>query len=176
MLDFYTFQNAARRAPDAQAIIKGSAAYPQLRGTMRLHQMEDGVLVTALVRGLPQGEGPCPVNIHGFHIHAGKSCTGNDQNPFADADGHFNPGNCPHPAHAGDMPPLFGNRGIAYLSFLTDRFTVSQVIGQTVIVHLHRDDFTTQPSGDSGAMIACGVIERTGPQPRRGCSATQPVC
>lgn len=173
MLDLNTIQNTAKRIPDAQAVIKGSSAYPQLRGTMRLHQMEGGVLVTALVHGLPQGEGSCPANIFGFHIHEGKACTGTDQEPFANADGHFNPGNCPHPAHAGDMPPLFGNRGSAYLSFFTDRFTVSQVIGHTVIVHLHRDDFTTQPSGDSGPMIACGIIERTGwqqwQQPRWGC-------
>lgn len=176
MLDLYTFQNTARRYPDAKAIIKGSNAYPQLRGNMQLHQMENGVLVTALVSGLPLGESSCPINVYGFHIHEGKACTGNENDPFADAGGHFNPGNCPHPAHAGDMPPLFGNNGVAYLSFFTDRFTVSQVIGRTVIVHSHPDNFTSQPSGDSGSKIACGLIERTAPQNRRGCMAAQPYC
>ncbi|WP_283608778.1 superoxide dismutase family protein [Faecalispora anaeroviscerum] len=176
MLDFNTLQNTGRRTPDAHAVIKGSAAYPELCGTVRLHQMADGVLVSALIHGLPQGKGSCPVNVFGFHIHEGKACTGNDKDPFADSGGHFNPGNCPHPAHAGDMPPLFGNQGTAYLSFFTDRFTVSQVIGRTVIIHSHPDDFTTQPSGDSGTKIACGLIERTGQQPRRGCAAVRPVC
>jgi len=99
VLDLYTFQNTARRYPDAKAIIKGSNAYPQLRGTMQLHQMENGVLVTALVSGLPLVESSCPINVYGFHIHEGKACTGNEKDPFTDAGGHFNPGNCPHPAH-----------------------------------------------------------------------------
>lgn len=175
MHDMIFFQNALRKSPDAIAVVKGSAAYPKLRGTVQLRQLSDGVLLTSWVQGLPQGSGDCPANVFGFHIHEGKSCTGNNKDPFADAGTHFNPKNCPHPAHAGDLPPLFGNRGDAYLSFFTDRFTVAQVIGRTVIIHSHPDDFKSQPAGDSGEKIACGVIQRSSfPQPRPGCTKTVP--
>ena len=58
------------------------------------------------------------------------------------------------------MPPLFWNNGYAFQMFLTDRFTVKEIIGKTVIIHDNADDFTTQPSGNSGEKIACGVIEK----------------
>jgi len=54
--------------------------------------------------------------------------------------------------------PLFSNSGYAWSSFLTNRFTVDQIIGRTVIIHSDPDDFTTQPSGNSGKKIACGEI------------------
>ncbi|MGN1098421.1 MAG: superoxide dismutase family protein, partial [Clostridia bacterium] len=78
--------------------------------------------------------------------------------PFADALGHYNPTAQLHPNHAGDMPPLILNGSNAYLSFITGRFRLEEVIGRTVIVHSHHDDFTTQPSGGAGEKIACGVI------------------
>lgn len=78
--------------------------------------------------------------------------------PFADAMSHYDPRGCAHPYHAGDLPPLFGNNSFALSVFLTDRFSVHEVIGRTVIIHDHPDDFTTQPSGNSGTKIACGVI------------------
>lgn len=57
------------------------------------------------------------------------------------------------------MPPLMGTDGKAFSMFMTDRFTVNEVIGRTVIIHLHPDDFAAQPSGNSGEIIACGVIK-----------------
>jgi len=78
--------------------------------------------------------------------------------PFPQSGTHYNPNNCPHPYHAGDMPPLFGADGYAFLSFVTSRFTANEVIGKTIIIHSQPDDFKTQPSGDSGEKIACGVI------------------
>jgi Cu-Zn family superoxide dismutase len=99
-----------------------------------------------------------PLLVH--HIHEGGKCSGNENDPFADAGTHFNPYNCAHPEHAGDLPPLFGNKGYAWSSVLTNRFTVSDVIGRTVIIHSRPDDFTTQPAGNSGEKIACGVIRR----------------
>ena len=78
--------------------------------------------------------------------------------PFPMSGTHYNPHNCPHPYHAGDMPPLFGTNGYAFLSFITSRFKVNEIIGKTVIIHSSPDDFTTQPSGNSGTKIACGVI------------------
>lgn len=56
------------------------------------------------------------------------------------------------------MLPLMGTDGKAFSMFMTDRFTVNEVIGKTVIIHLHPDDFAAQPSGNSGDKIACGVI------------------
>ena len=56
------------------------------------------------------------------------------------------------------MPPLFGCNGAAFSVFLTDRITVNEIIGKTVIIHSDPDDFTSQPSGNAGTKIACGVI------------------
>jgi len=56
------------------------------------------------------------------------------------------------------MPPLFGNNGRAVSIFLTNRFSIEEVIGKAVIIHGSPDDFTTQPSGNAGEKIACGII------------------
>ena len=88
-------------------------------------------------------------------------CTGTADDPFADALTHYNPQCCPHPAHAGDMPPLIANNGYAIQAFLTDRFTVREILGKTVIIHDSADDFSSQPAGNAGARIACGVIRKT---------------
>ena len=154
------------RTPDACAAVTGSAEYPDIHGMVRFYQTGAGVLVEAQVQGLPQNYESCTANIFGFHIHEGGACTGNDTDPFADTGPHYNPEDCPHPAHAGDLPPLFGNRGFAFMTVLTNRFTVMEIIGRTVIIHGSPDDFTTQPSGNAGAKIACGQIHgntRTNP-------------
>lgn len=65
-----------------------------------------------------------------------------------------------HPYHAGDLPPLFSANGNAVLEVLTDRFNIHQIIGKTIIIHRNPDDFTTQPSGNAGEKIACGVIKK----------------
>ena len=115
--------------------------------------------MTASISGLPKGSAEsCSDRIFGFHIHEGNSCTGNAQDPFANAKTHYNPYGCAHPFHAGNLPPLFENDGYAYLSVLTNRFSISEIIGRTVIIHDMPDDFTSQPSGNSGTKIACGVI------------------
>lgn len=144
--------------PDAQAFLQGSPDFPQIRGVVNFYRVSCGVVVAASVCGLPFGAAPCGSRIFGFHIHEGSSCTGNASDPFADAGAHYNPANCLHPYHAGDLPPLFGNNGYALMTVLTNRFTISEIVGRTVIVHDSPDDFTTQPAGNSGARIACGVI------------------
>lgn len=75
--------------------------------------------------------------------------------------GHFNPGGMSHPFHAGDLPPLLSNQGYAWTAFFDRRFTIEEIIGKSVVIHAHADDFTTQPSGNSGNPIACGEIRRT---------------
>lgn len=142
----------------AWANIKGSEYYPSLNGTVTFTQMQNGVLVTAEIYGLPDQNGECGGGVYGFHIHEGTECSGNETDPFANAKMHYNPNNCPHPYHAGDLPPLFGNNGFAYMSVFTDRFSVAEVLGRVIIIHDKSDDFTTQPSGNSGTKIACGKI------------------
>lgn len=146
--------------PYAVAEIMGSENCPHISGTVRLYQTNSGVIVLAEINGLPKAEAPCCERIFGFHIHSGSCCSGNMEDPFANAMSHYNPNGCEHPHHAGDLPPLFGNNGFALSLFLTDRFSVNEVIGKTIIIHDSPDDFTTQPSGNSGKKIACGVIMR----------------
>ncbi len=73
---------------------------------------------------------------------------------------HYNPTGQAHPKHAGDLPPLLSCRGNAYLSVKTDRFTANEIIGRTVVIHSDPDDFNTQPAGNAGKKIACGVIRK----------------
>lgn len=154
------FVSILRGRPQAAAAITGSESYPGLSGTVRFYQTNQGVIVCAEISGLPQADLPCRERIFGFHIHTGSDCGGNMDDPFSDAMSHYNPKDCAHPYHAGDLPPLFGSGGLAFCAFLTSRFSVEEVIGRTVIIHDHPDDFTTQPSGGSGTKIACGVIHR----------------
>lgn len=144
--------------PDAVALLRGSEEYPDLIGLARFYQREEGVLLLVEAEDLPQeAEKPCQPGFFALHIHEGSSCDHNSA-PFIHAGGHFNPGNCPHPAHAGDLPPLLSAGGRAILATLTNRFTVAQILGRTLIVHRQPDDFATQPAGNSGDRIACGVI------------------
>ncbi|MEA4921544.1 MAG: superoxide dismutase family protein [Clostridiaceae bacterium] len=146
--------------PNAYARVSGSPQYPGIYGTIRFYQTGSGVYIVAQIKGLPQGDDKCASNIFGFHVHQKSPCSGTSEDPFANVGPHYNPEGCPHPAHAGDLPPLFGNKGCAFMSVLTDRFTVDEIIGRSVIIHGSPDDFTTQPSGDSGIKIACGQIFR----------------
>lgn len=88
----------------------------------------------------------------------GGSCSGDAEDEFANAKAHFNPESCPHPFHIGDLPPLIESDGYAYMSILLSKLKISELIGKVVIIHDMPDDFTTQPSGNSGAKIACGKI------------------
>ena len=144
-------------APGDPAAIAHISGGPDsaVSGIVAFFPQEAGTLVTAQIQGLPYDDAPCASRVFGFHIHDGASCTPPD---FEDAGGHFNPEDCPHPHHAGDLPPLFGCRGTAYLSVLTDRFSVPDVVGPPVVIHSDPDDFATQPSGHAGSRIACGVI------------------
>lgn len=144
----------------AVAVIKGNSKYPEIKGSVIFLQQYNGVTVAAEVYGLPDQNANCNGGIFGFHIHEGESCTGNTNDEFADAMRHYNPGGCEHPYHAGDMPPLFSAGGYAYARFLTNRFTLDEILNKTVIIHSNPDDFTTQPGGNSGDKIACGKILR----------------
>lgn len=144
--------------PFAYAVVSGSSRYPEIRGTVHFYPIWGGTLVAAEIMGLPSGQENCGKRIFGFHMHEGSRCTGNEQDPFGNTGGHFNPGACAHPEHAGDFPPLFEAGGYALNIFFTDRFYPEEAVGKTVVIHDMPDDFHTQPAGDSGMKIACGEI------------------
>ena len=147
-----------KKRPYAFARIKGSNDYSRINGIVWFYKVQAGVLVSIQLNGLPAPDDICKKPIFAVHIHSGGSCSGNNTDPFADALTHYNPGNCPHPYHAGDLPPIFGANGFGFSVCLTNRFSAEEIIGKTVIIHSSPDDFTTQPSGNSGTKIACGVI------------------
>lgn len=132
--------------PCAVARVAGGREAPCLFGTVKFYVMDKNVLVAAEISGLPGSA----TNIFAMHIHDGASCQ--------DDSGHYNPDMQPHPHHAGDLPPLFSCGGRAFLVVLTDRFSVREVVGKTLVIHAGPEDFTTQPTGDPGQRIACGVI------------------
>ncbi len=156
--NYSNYSNLFSQKPSAMANIKGSLMYPDIQGIVWFYQTQYGVLIVSDIIGLPKQREDCKSPIFAYHIHNGNSCTGTPQDPFVNADMHYNPNNCPHPYHAGDLPPLFGANGIAFSVVLTDRFNVDEVVGKTIVIHSHLDDFTTQPSGNAGTKIACGVI------------------
>ena len=134
------------------AKIRGGVEVPKLSGCIRFYQQKGCVLIVAEIFGLPREN---ETGFFGFHIHQGESCSGTD---FSETGSHYNPVDQVHPKHAGDLPPLMCCRGNAYLAGKTDRFTVHDIIGKTVVIHSDPDDFHTQPAGNAGRKIACGVI------------------
>ena len=148
-------------SPQAIANICGSEEYENICGKVCFYDLGQGTLVAVSIEGIPTESASCCQRVLGFHIHEGFRCSGSSEDPFADAGTHFNPADCPHPIHAGDLPPLFVNNGMAWCAVITTRFSVSDVLGLTVIMHSDPDDFHTQPSGNSGKKIACGVITNT---------------
>ena len=125
------------RPPDAAAVLTGAA-----RGTVRLWQTPQGILIEANVRNLPETES----GFFAFHIH--DSAVG----------GHYDPAGRPHPQHAGDLPPLLACGDRAYLAVRTCRFRLGEILGHTAVIHRGPDDFHTQPSGNPGEKIAQGTI------------------
>jgi Cu-Zn family superoxide dismutase len=132
------------------------------KGTVTFTQTGDRVVVVAKVSGLAPGN-------HGFHIHEKGDCSSADG---MSAGGHFNPLGKSHASpssidrHAGDMPMLTADSaGNAALTAELDVMTVgggaADVVGKGVIVHKDPDDFKTQPTGNSGARVACGVIRKS---------------
>ena len=164
----YTFQNEnadfARiflsHRPYAAAYIKGSASYPDTAGPLHCYPAGDrGILVVSKISGLPVETGICTQRFFAVHVHENGACRGTEEEPFKDAGGHYNPKQCPHPMHAGDLPPLLSNaRGKAFGAVLCDGFTLNEILGKSVIIHRAPDDFTSQPAGNAGERIACGTI------------------
>ncbi|HZM44363.1 MAG TPA: superoxide dismutase family protein [Burkholderiales bacterium] len=129
-------------------------------GEATFEQMGDKVRVTVIVEGLKPGQE------HGLHIHEAGDCSSGDG---MSTKGHFNPQAKPHghhssaERHAGDLPALrAGKDGRAKVEATLDIITVrpgaTSVVDRGLIVHADPDDYKTQPTGNAGARIACGVI------------------
>ena len=146
--------------PVATAELKPTAG-SSTAGTVRFEQSGSKVIVTAEVRGLKPGVE------HGFHIHEKGDCSSGDG---MSTGGHFNPGGKPHGPqsgehHAGDMPALKADAaGNVDTSFSVKGLTIgsgaNDIVGHGLIVHAAPDDYTTQPTGNAGARMACAVIAR----------------
>ena len=145
-------------SPKATATLAPTAGN-RASGTVTFTSNADRVRVVARVSGLTPGP-------HGFHIHEKGDCSAADAMSAA---GHFNPTNKPHgnPAagehHGGDMPMLEADAsGNATVDVTLDTVTLGSgpkgIVGRAVIVHKDPDDYKTQPTGNSGARVACGVI------------------
>lgn len=147
----------------AFAEIRGSNFAPNLTGYVVFTDVPYGTEVFVEVSGLPEyepAENNDPIGPHGFHIHEHGNCEIGDPNdPFQEAGGHWNPDNQPHGNHAGDFPVLFSNNGYMRMSFFTNRFNVEDIVGKSIMIHQNPDDYRTQPAGDSGKRIGCGVIQ-----------------
>jgi len=141
--------------PQAMAWVRGGDQAPRLSGLVKFYDTPyGGILVEAEVFGLPNIEEQGSSHFYAMHIHETGDCT----RQFTRSGEHYNPTDDAHPGHAGDLVPLLGNQGYAWTAFYDKRFTIEDIMGRSVIIHAGADDFTSQPSGNSGAKIGCGVI------------------
>lgn len=153
----------AEEMSSAQAISRAVCMlYPtvgnDVKGMVTFEQTDSGMHVVAELTGLTEGK-------HGFHIHEYGDISAADGTSTG---GHFNPDNQPHGAptdairHVGDLGNITAMAdGTARLE-MTDTTLAFQgphsIIGRGVVVHAGEDDLTTQPTGNAGARVACGVI------------------
>jgi superoxide dismutase, Cu-Zn family len=129
------------------------------QGTVHFQELRDGAVeVQVDLTGVPPG-------VHGFHVHENGSCADNGNA----AGGHFNPMSMPHSSpdatshHAGDFGNVTaGADGEVHTTFTTRSITVTEgqrsAVGRAVILHANPDDLVTQPTGNAGGRIACGVV------------------
>jgi Cu-Zn family superoxide dismutase len=148
-------------APLKAVAVLHPTAGNKVSGIVTFTEEADGVRVQADIAGLPPGK-------HGFHVHEFGDCSAPD---LASAGAHFNPTNKPHAGpdsaarHVGDMGNVDADAsGAAKLNYVDHEISLTNdqrsVIGRSVVVHAKADDLKSQPAGDSGARVACGVIGR----------------
>jgi len=131
----------------------------QVMGTVTFTKMEHGVKVVADIEGLTPGK-------HGIHIHEFGDCSSPDG---TSAGSHFNPAAKTHGSpmddnrHAGDMGNITAeSNGKGHLDYIDHSISLEgehSIIGKSMIIHANEDDLKTQPTGNAGARLACGVIE-----------------
>ena len=145
----------------AASVNLASASGSLVSGKLSLMPMDDGVHLTGEIGGLK------PNSSHGIHIHEKGDCSAADA---SSAGGHFNPSSEAHGKvdqsvhHGGDMNNISANaEGIATVDVHASGVVLgggvaNDAVGKAVIVHADPDDYTSQPSGNAGARVACGVI------------------
>lgn len=132
-----------------------------VKGKLTIWQKGNDLYIRGEITGLTPGK-------HGFHIHENGDCSAPDA---SSAGNHFNPTNKPHgkmgkDSHMGDLENIKADdKGAAKVELELDAdywmLTGSNsIVGKSIVVHAKEDDLKTQPSGDSGPRVACGVIER----------------
>jgi len=131
-----------------------------VQGTVFFSKETEGIRVTGDITGLTPGK-------HGFHIHEKGDCSAPDG---SSAGGHYNPTGMPHGGpkdveqHVGDLGNITANsEGVAKFAYTVKWFRLTgenSIIGRAVIVHAQADDLKSQPSGNAGPRVACGVIEK----------------
>lgn len=138
-----------------------AASGSDVAGNVEFLSQDDQVRMTVFITGLTAGQ-------HAIHVHENGSCAGPDA---SGAGGHFSPDNDPHGAitdpederHAGDLGNFVADEsGSATFEKFDDVITLTgpdAIVGKAIVVHRGSDDFTTQPSGDAGERVACGVIQ-----------------
>jgi Cu-Zn family superoxide dismutase len=130
----------------------------KVEGKIHFHRRSGGLHIQGTVSGLSAGA-------HGFHVHEFGDCSAAD---FTSAGGHFNPTQEPHGApeaarrHEGDLGNIHaGPDGTAKVDYTDSRLDFEgdgSILGRGLIVHAKADDLKTQPTGDAGGRLACGVI------------------
>ena len=150
------------KKPCAAAILRGSCKFPHIYGTVRFYNAGRGNVLTVFdINGLPIESNRCAERFFAVHIHEKGTCEGTTDEPFSESGAHYNPHNCPHPMHVGDLGVLFADcNGTAQSAMIFESFSIREIIGGSVIIHKSPDDFMTQPSGNSGERIACGIIKK----------------
>lgn len=157
--------SAAAPAPadaSAQSItvtLTGAPTDTDFAGTVTITPEGSGVRIVADVAGVDT-DGP-----HGIHVHENGMCdhAGDDGKHFATAGGHFNPAGVEHacpptePRHAGDLGNIQITGGRGHLELSVTNLTIDQVRGKAIILHTGEDDCKTQPTGNAGDRLACGV-------------------
>ena len=147
--------------PSKAVAVLHPTAGNKVSGTVIFTEVADGVQVRAEITGLTPGS-------HGFHVHEFGDCSAADA---SSAGAHFNPTHKPHAGpdsperHVGDMGNIQADAsGKAKLEYVDHQISLTNdersVIGRSVVVHAKADDLKSQPAGDSGARVACGVIGR----------------
>jgi superoxide dismutase, Cu-Zn family len=149
-------------AESATATLQGAPTDTDFKGTITFTPEGNGVKVVAHLEGVDTD------GMHGFHVHETGECThGEGDKHFTSAGGHFNPGGAEHacpptePRHAGDLGNIEVTGGTGHLEESTTLLSLSgpnSVVGKAIILHAKADDCKTQPTGDAGDRLACGVV------------------
>ena len=150
-----------------QEPLRATAALQPTKGNKTFGEATFEAVEGNKVRVIVFAQGLRPEREHGFHIHEAGDCSSGDG---MSAKGHFNPHGKPHghpnsaERHAGDLPSLrAGKDGRAKLDVTVDAISIGQgagnIVGRGLIIHADPDDYKTQPTGNAGARLACGVIK-----------------